>query len=127
MTQASFDPTMSPTVEAEGVEALRHEWHRRYGIDGEFVSVPQMSRILGIGETTLYDYIRQGRFAVPSRMFNKSPRATVADFARWFLSEANVVLERSRVRDPIGQTDGTAAMPPHVEAAVAKAMKKISL
>jgi hypothetical protein len=84
-------------VDGAALSKLRSALRDRYGIDSEYLGVPQMAQVLGVGETTIYDYIKLRRFAVPCRMFNKSPRAAVDDFARWMLSGENIVLAKPAI------------------------------
>lgn len=74
--------------------SLRSGLIKRYAIECEFLGVPVLARILGIGETTLYEYIRCGRLAMPHRMFNKTPKIRLDDLAAWIATGANILKER---------------------------------
>jgi len=107
------------TRESDGEGASAHEEHRalrgaesshrgasrregidmmvaKFGIDAALVSVPKLSKVLGIAPSTLYSYIKAGKFFMPHRMVNQSPMVTIDDLIDWYQGRgAEVVSGRS--------------------------------
>lgn len=55
-----------------------------FGVDAALVSVPKLSKVLGIAPSTLYGYIKSGKFFMPHRMVNQSPMVTIDDLIDWY-------------------------------------------
>lgn len=73
------------------VAAARAMLVSKYGLDAAFVGVPMLGRILGCSPTTIWGYIRQGKFFIPYRMIQGSPKVSVCDLAAWYCSTAETV------------------------------------
>ena len=113
--------------EAARLNDVRSRLASRYGVHGEFVGVSTLARVLGVGETTLYDYIRAGRFALPCRMFNRTPKVAVDDLARWMIGGENLVIPggTSAPRSTVPPSRG--GVSPRVQAAVRESLANMGL
>lgn len=58
----------------------------RLGVEAALIGVPKLARILGIAPSTIYAYIRSGRFFMPYRLVNGSPMVRVDDLIQWYAS-----------------------------------------
>lgn len=58
----------------------------RLGVDAALIGVPKLARILGIAPSTIYAYMRSGRFFMPYRLVNGSPMVRVDDLIDWYAS-----------------------------------------
>ena len=67
----------------ELLERTRSALARRYAISGEFVGVPTLARILGMGQATIYEHMRMGKFFLPHRKMNKTPRVPLDALVVW--------------------------------------------
>ncbi|WP_250463242.1 hypothetical protein [Caballeronia sp. GAFFF2] len=56
----------------------------RFGVRSAFVRVGALSRILGIGSTTIYSAMRSGSFFLPHRMLGAAPVVKLEDLAEWY-------------------------------------------
>jgi predicted DNA-binding transcriptional regulator AlpA len=108
-----FDELKAPRAVAAAPE--QHGQRRRmearsmlmaeFGIDSVFVGVPKLARILGMASSTIYSYIRQGRFFIPYRLVNKTPMVRLDDLVDWY-SSSNPGL-------PVSHLPAFAAPPQH--------------
>ena len=57
----------------------------RSGIDSALIGVPKLSRVLGLGASTIYTYMRENRFFLPYRMVNATPMVKIDDLVDWYL------------------------------------------
>ncbi len=73
----------------------------QYNLEAAFVGVPKLARILGCSPTTIWNYIRQGKFFIPYRMINGSPMVTVCDLAHWYCSTSEMHFPAEAGRWPI--------------------------
>lgn len=58
----------------------------RSGIDSALVGVPKLARVLGMGASTIYSYMRAEKFFMPYRMVNGTPMVKIDDLVEWYLS-----------------------------------------
>lgn len=63
---------------------------RDFGIDSAFVRVPDLARVLGLAECTIYAAMRQHRFFIPHRMMLTSPAVKLDDLVEWYCSEGQL-------------------------------------
>ena len=80
----------------------------RHGIESALVGVPKLARVLGMGASTIYTYIREGRFFLPYRMVNATPMVKVDDLVEWYLSADGEVSPSKQAPLPIGDGGGHA-------------------
>lgn len=95
----------------------------RYAIESEFVGVPTLARILGMGETTIYEHIRKGKFFLPHRMMNKTPRVALDDLAAWCCSAD--ATQDAKAREPYRWKPSP--MDPDVRLAVDETLRSLSI
>ncbi len=57
-----------------------------FHIESAFVGVAKLAKILGLAPTTIYGYMRAGKFFIPYRMFNTSPMVCIDDLVDWYCS-----------------------------------------
>ena len=81
----------SSRVERSSESAHLDQVLARFGIDTALIGVPKLSRILGIATSTIYAYMRSGRFFIPYRLVNGSPMVRVDDLIEWYVSSEGVV------------------------------------
>jgi len=62
------------------------EFKNRWGISTLFLGVPDFCRITGLPRSTVYQYIREGRFFLPHFVVNKTPLIKTEDFLEWYRS-----------------------------------------
>ncbi len=77
-----FDGLPTADRKAACMESLM----RRLGIDSALVGVPKLARAIGLGSSTIYAYMRDGRFFMPYRLVNGTPMVRVDDLVDWYLS-----------------------------------------
>lgn len=82
------------------VAAARAMLVSKYGLDAAFVGVPMLARILGCSPTTIWSYIRHGKFFIPYRMIQGSPKVSVCDLAAWYCLTTETVSPRETGRWP---------------------------
>lgn len=58
-----------------------------FAIDSAFVRVPELARVLGLAECSIYSAIRAHRFFIPHRMLLTSPAVKLDDLVDWYCSE----------------------------------------
>lgn len=119
-------------IDAERMRAMRMWYVGRFKLTSAFLGVSQLSDILGIAPSTIYSLIRAGRFFLPHRMMNASPRVWIDDLVAWHLSgegaAAALATKPSRGRAASANPDvdgeapgGRALSQAEVNAAVSKA------
>jgi len=64
------------------------EFKDRWGIKKLFMDVPEFCRITGFPKSTIYQYIREGRFFIPFILVNKTPFIKTEDFLTWYRGSA---------------------------------------
>lgn len=57
-----------------------------FHIESAFIGVAKLAKILGLAPTTIYGYMRAGKFFIPYRMFNTSPMICIDDLVDWYCS-----------------------------------------
>ena len=62
----------------------------QFHLDSAFVPVQKLSRVLGLSPSTIYGYMRQGKFFLPYRMFNTSPVVSLDDLVDWYVAGETV-------------------------------------
>jgi predicted DNA-binding transcriptional regulator AlpA len=70
-------------------ERAREMLRREFAIDSAFVRVPELSRVLGLAECTIYAAMRGGRFFIPHRVLLSSPAVRLDDLVDWYCSEGS--------------------------------------
>ena len=92
----------------------------RFGIRSAFIRVKTLSRVLGIGEGTIYSAIRAGTFFIPHRMLGIAPAVKLEDLADWYcqrpdaidrtpgLAKSNAVFSTND-QEPTGSMESAAA------------------
>jgi predicted DNA-binding transcriptional regulator AlpA len=119
-------------VDEGQMQAMRMWYVARFKLTSAFLGVSQLATILGMASSTIYTLMRAGRFFLPYRMMNASPRVWIDDLVAWHLSEAGAAQafgqKPSRRRaaaaaaDAAGEDGGTRALSrAEVDAAVSKA------
>lgn len=94
-------PLESDNREAKSQLALaRAMLVAEFGLEAAFVGVPKLARILGCSPTTIWSYIRQGKFFMPHRLVCGSPVVSVCDLAAWYCSTSEAISPRARSRWP---------------------------
>ena len=83
----------APSARAAAERMLAAQFH----IDSLFVPVPKLARALGLSPSTIYGYIRDGKFFLPYRNFNKSPMVKFADLVDWYCSERSSDVEAMEI------------------------------
>jgi hypothetical protein len=63
----------------------------RSGIDSALIGVPKLSRVLGMGASTIYTYMRENRFFLPYRMVNATPMVKIDDLIAWYMNPAGEI------------------------------------
>ncbi|MGF6642447.1 helix-turn-helix transcriptional regulator [Paraburkholderia sp. GAS82] len=76
-------PTNTDQSPLDGARAAVRAELARHGIDAMFVRVRDLSRLLGLPQSTIYAAIRQGRFFLPHRLMLASPVVHIDDLADW--------------------------------------------
>lgn len=76
----------------------------RSGIDSALVGVPKLARVLGMGASTIYSYMRAEKFFMPYRMVNGTPMVKIDDLVEWYLS-ADSEIGAGKV-SPLAQVEG---------------------
>lgn len=82
MNKEQCDSLPTADRKAACMESLMH----RLGIDSALVGVPKLARAIGLGSSTIYAYMRDGRFFMPYRLVNGTPMVRVDDLVDWYLS-----------------------------------------
>jgi len=119
-------------IDAERMRAMRMWYVGRFKLTSAFLGVSQLANILGMAPSTIYSLIRAGRFFLPHRMMNASPRVWIDDLVAWHLSgegpAAALGREPSKPREAPANPDaegegkgGRALTRAEVNAAVSKA------
>ncbi|MFM0298714.1 hypothetical protein PQQ99_01115 [Paraburkholderia sediminicola] len=65
----------------------------RHGIHSMFVRVRDLSRLLGLPQSTIYAAIREGRFFLPHRMMLASPVVHIEDLVDWICNNQTSALK----------------------------------
>lgn len=91
---------------------VREMLRRDFGLESAFVRVPDLSRVLGLAECTIYAAMRGGRFFIPHRVLLTSPAVRLDDLVDWYCSgsscprrgqsEAEAAVERAFDADSAG-------------------------
>lgn len=81
---------------ASNAEPARRVWARKhliatYKLDSAFIGVTQLALLLGIAPSTIYTHMRAGRFFLPYRLFNATPKVCIDDLIEWYCSGESVV------------------------------------
>lgn len=81
---------------ASNAEPARRIWARKhliatYKLDSAFIGVTQLALLLGIAPSTIYTHMRAGRFFLPYRLFNATPKVCIDDLIEWYCSGESVV------------------------------------
>jgi len=71
-------------TESQRRERAMNFFAARFGIRSAFVRVKPLSRVLGIGEGTIYSAMRAGTFFMPHRMLGIAPAVKLEDLADWY-------------------------------------------
>ncbi|WP_230025845.1 AlpA family transcriptional regulator [Massilia sp. Bi118] len=74
------------SIDPDRTQATRMWYVSRFKLTSAFLSVSQLAMILGIAPSTIYTLIRTGRFFLPYRAMNASPRVWIDDLVAWHLS-----------------------------------------
>jgi predicted DNA-binding transcriptional regulator AlpA len=122
-------------IDADQMQAIRMWYVARFKLTSAFLGVSQLATILGMASSTIYTLMRAGRFFLPYRMMNASPRVWIDDLVAWHLSEAGAAQAfgqkpprrraASAAADAAGEDCGTRALSrAEVDAAVSKAADK---
>lgn len=64
--------------------AAREMLRSEFGISSAFVRVPELAKVLGLAECTIYQAMREGRFFLPHRPLLSSPAVKVEDLVDWY-------------------------------------------
>ena len=83
--EANVDETTADPRDLARSQTRRYlvsEFH----LDSAFVPVQKLARVLGLSSSTIYSYIRQGKFFLPYRMFNTSPVVSLDDLVDWYVA-----------------------------------------
>jgi predicted DNA-binding transcriptional regulator AlpA len=116
-------------VDEDQMQAMRMWYVARFKLTSAFLGVSQLATILGMASSTIYTLMRAGRFFLPYRMMNASPRVWIDDLVAWHLSEAGAAQafgqkpsRRRAAATAAGEDCGTRALSrAEVDAAVSKA------
>jgi predicted DNA-binding transcriptional regulator AlpA len=122
----------SCAVDEDQMRAMRMWYVTRFKLTSAFLGVSQLATILGMASSTIYTLMRAGRFFLPYRMMNASPRVWIDDLVAWHLSEVGAAQAfgqkpsrrraASVVADAAGADAGSRALSrAQVDAAVSKA------
>jgi hypothetical protein len=57
---------------------------QQFQLESAFIGVPKLAIILGVSPSTVWGYIREGKFFIPYRIFNKSPMVCIDDLVEWY-------------------------------------------
>jgi len=81
---------------ASNAEPARRVWARKhliatYKLDSAFIGVTQLALLLGIAPSTIYTHMRAGRFFLPYRLFNATPKVCIDDLIEWYCSGESVI------------------------------------
>jgi hypothetical protein len=78
----------------------------RSGVDSVLIGVPKLSRILGIGCSTIYTYMRENRFFLPYRLVNGTPMVKIDDLIEWYVNPAGDISPLTPAQ-PLAEVVGT--------------------
>jgi predicted DNA-binding transcriptional regulator AlpA len=81
----------------------------RLGLDSALVGVPKLARLLGMGASTLYAYIRVGTFFLPYRLVNGTPMVRVDDVIAWYRDSGSARSTPDSFDDLEGKSPGIQA------------------
>ncbi len=107
---------------------LIHQFH----LESAFIGVPKLAAILGVSPSTVWGYMREGKFFIPYRMFNKTPMVCVDDLVDWYCAPQDVIAQRPApiLARPAVPIEGDACLGKReadVEDAVARALASIGI
>ena len=83
------------TVQSSTKEMLKE----KFGIEGPFVKVMQLSAVLGVDSSTIYRAIRAGRFMIPHHLILSSPVVKLDDFVAWY--DKGTTVSMAKVKDEL--------------------------
>lgn len=68
-------------------DRARETLRRDFGLTSAFVRVPDLARVLGLAECTIYAAMRNHRFFMPHRVMLTSPAVKLDDLVEWYCSD----------------------------------------
>ncbi|RNF30028.1 hypothetical protein NM04_14905 [Massilia aurea] len=103
---------------------------QQFHLDSAFIGVPKLAGILGLSPSTVWGYIRERKFFIPYRLFNKSPVVCIDDLVDWYCASDAVIkgavaLEQSAAA--ASRSDIEAERDSEVDDAVAQALASIGI
>lgn len=105
---------------------------QQFHVESAFIGVPKLATILGLSPSTVWGYMREGKFFIPYRMFNKSPMVCIDDLVEWYCAPDGVSLGcASQLHEPplvhARTLDAKSARAKETDEAVAHALASIGI
>ena len=93
--QRGGDGQAVASVSRQELDAARRTHARmalvqQFHLESAFIGVPKLALILGVSPSTVWGYMREGKFFIPYRMFNKSPMVCIDDLVDWYCAPDGV-------------------------------------
>ena len=64
---------------------------QQFHVESAFIGVPKLAAILGLSPSTVWGYIRERKFFIPYRMFNKTPVVCIDDLVEWYCASDSMI------------------------------------
>jgi len=105
---------------------------QQFHLESAFIGVPKLAIILGVSPSALWGYIREGKFFMPYRMFNKSPVVCIDDLVEWYCGPEGSFADLDAAIPELPPTPAAADRPEalesiEIEQAVARALASIGI
>ena len=134
--QRGGDAQAPASISRQELEAARRTHVRmslvqQFHLESAFIGVPKLATILGVSPSTVWGYMREGKFFIPYRMFNKSPMVCIDDLVDWYCAPDGVNVPRAaQLHEPPARAkpvDARAAREKSFDDAVERALTSIGI
>lgn len=103
---------------------------QQFHLDSAFIGVPKLASILGLSPSTVWGYIRERKFFIPYRMFNKSPVVCIDDLVDWYCASDGLIRGEMAPEPPAAaasRSDAGGERDSDIDDAVAQALASIGI
>lgn len=103
---------------------------QQFHLDSAFIGVPKLAGILGLSPSTIWGYIRERKFFIPYRMFNKSPVVCIDDLVEWYCASDGLIRGEMAPEPPAAAaslSDGEGGRESDIDDAVEQALASIGI